>query len=317
MRWTPWIRSGLWAVGATVVAAVVVVATGLELAEHKAMRQVRIAVQPVALPTDDAALARGHYLYASRGCADCHGIDGAGRRFVDGGPGMQLAGPAIAPGAAGAPTATTGYTAEDWVRTVRHGVKPDGRPLRVMPSEDYNRLTDADLGALVAYVQSMPPVPPRAATLHLPLPARVLYGFGQIPDAVDKIDHGLPPSAPVAEAVTPEHGRYVAAMCQGCHGSTLAGGRIAGAPPDWPAAAPLVGAGSVMATAYAEPEAFLRMLKTGRRADGSAVAVMPFEALSQLSDTDARALHLYLRQGAATATATATAGHSHMLLSAR
>jgi mono/diheme cytochrome c family protein len=313
MRWNAWIRSGLWAIGGTLAAAAVVVSTGLVLAERKAVRRIDVAVQPIALPTDDAGLARGHYLYASRGCADCHGADGGGRRFVDAGPDLQLAGPAIAPGADGSPTATGGYTTEDWVRSVRHGVKPDGRPLRVMPSEDYNRLTDADLGALVAYVQSMPPVPPRAATLHLPLPARVLYGFGQIPDAVDKIDHGLPPPVPVAEAVTPEHGRYVAAMCQGCHGATLAGGRIAGAPPDWPAAAALTGAGNVMASAYAEPEAFLRMLKSGRRADGSAVAVMPFEALSRLSDTDARALHLYLTGGADIA----GAGDSRLLLSAR
>ena len=44
------------------------------------------------------------------------------------------------------------YTPADWERSLRHGVKPDGRPLMIMPSEDYNRLTDADLGALVAYV---------------------------------------------------------------------------------------------------------------------------------------------------------------------
>ena len=47
---------------------------------------------------------------------------------------------------------------------------------------------------------------------------------------------------------------------------------------------------------YPTAESFLAMLKSGRRADGSAIAAMPFEALRQLSDTDARALHLYLSQ---------------------
>lgn len=61
--------------------------------------------------------------------------------------------------------------------------------------------------------------------IELPLPARVLYGFGAIPEAVPKIDHSLAPSRPVAEGVTVEHGRYVAQMCQGCHGATLLGGR--------------------------------------------------------------------------------------------
>ena len=52
-----------------------------------------------------------------------------------------------------------------------------------------------------------------------------------------KIDHSLPPSQPVAAALSVEHGKYVAAMCIGCHGATLSGGKIPGGPPDWPAAA--------------------------------------------------------------------------------
>lgn len=290
MAWNPWIRGGLWVVAGCAAAVAVAVATGLVLGERKAGRRIDVAVQPVALPEGAEALARGGYLYASRGCADCHGADGAGRVFVDGGADLHLAGPAIAPGG----RLTDGYAPADWVRTVRHGVKPDGHPVRVMPSEEYNRLTDADLGALVAYVRALPPVSPRAAELRLPLPARVLYGFGMIPDAADKIDHARPPQAPVPEGITVAHGEYVVQMCTGCHGAQLAGGRIPGAPPDWPDAARLAGPEGVMARAYADPEAFLRMLRSGRRADGSAIAVMPFEALSKLSDTDARALHRYL-----------------------
>lgn len=133
------------------------------------------------------------------------------------------------------------------------------------------------------------------AQIVLPLPARVLYGFGRIPDAVDKIDHTLPPAQPVPEGVTVEHGRYVANMCLGCHGPRLEGGRIPGGPPDWPAAARLVpGDGDVMASRYASADAFVTMLRSGRSPEGRALQVMPFEALKQLSDTDARALHLYL-----------------------
>jgi mono/diheme cytochrome c family protein len=270
-----------------------------------------VAVQPVALPAGDAALERGRYLYASRGCADCHGADGGGRRFVDGGPDLQLAGPAIAPGRPGAPTVTARYTPADWVRTVRHGVKPDGRPVRTMPSEDYNRLTDADLGALVAYVQSLAPVAPRAAVLHLPWPARVLYGLGAIPDAADRIDHTRPPQPPVPEGVTVAHGAYVAQMCVGCHGTTLAGGRIPGAPPDWPPAPALRGEGSAMA-AYADAGAFERMLRSGRRADGSVVQVMPFEALGALNAVDVRALHRALTADADPAAQVAAQNASQM-----
>jgi hypothetical protein len=40
------------------------------------------------------------------------------------------------------------------------------------------------------------------------------------------------------------------------------------------------------------------MLKSGTRPDGGKIAAMPFEALAQLNDTDARALHLYLKSRA-------------------
>jgi mono/diheme cytochrome c family protein len=284
-----WLRRGLIVIASLAALAAAAVALGLALGERRMNRQIAVDVQAVPIPADAQAIERGRYLYASRGCAECHGADGAGRRFVDAGS-VRLAGPAIARG-----SVTQGYQVVDWVRTIRHGVKPDGRPVRVMPSEDYNRFTDADVGAIVAYAQSLAPVSPRAAEIVLPLPARVLYGYGAVPEAAEHIDHRAPPQAPVAEGVSVEHGKYVANLCLGCHGANLEGGKRPGTPPDWPPAARLVaGPGNVMADRYADAAAFVAMLKTGKRPDGSTVAVMPFETLRELSDTDARAMHLYL-----------------------
>jgi len=290
-----WLRRGFWTLGTLAALAAGAAAAGIALGEHKAGRKIEIAPYALAIPADAAAVERGRYLYASRGCADCHGANGAGRTFVQDGNALVLAGPNISPGRG---SVVAAYQPADWERALRHGVKPDGRPLRVMPAEDYARLTDADAGAIVAYVKSLPAADGGAAVLKLPLPARVLYGYGAIPDAAEKIDHKLPPAQPVAEGVTIEHGRYVAAMCQGCHGAKLEGGRIPSGPPDWPAAARLVpGDGNAMAR-YADAETFLRMFKSGKRADGSPIAVMPFEALSAMSEVDARALHLFLSRGA-------------------
>jgi len=188
------------------------------------------------------------------------------------------------------------YEPQDWVRTIRHGVKPDGRPALVMPSEDYNRLTDVDLAALVAYVRQLPPAAGAPATIEFPVLVKTLYAFGAIPDAAEKIDHTLPPAQPVAEGVNLEHGRYVVNMCIGCHGEHLSGGKVPGGPPDWPAAANLTpGEGSAMKR-YASAEQFMAMLRTGKRPDGSAVSgVMPFSALKELNETDMKAAHLYLR----------------------
>ncbi|MBP6900507.1 MAG: c-type cytochrome [Burkholderiaceae bacterium] len=291
---SPWIRRGLVTLAGLATLAAATVATGLVLAEQRQQRRPDLAMaeaRKLALPTDAASLERGRYLYATRGCVDCHGAQGAGRNFVDEG-GLRLSGPNLT---AGRGSATQGYTLADWDRLLRHGVKRDGRVVRVMPSQDYQGLTDADLGALVAHVRALPAVDGLAAEIRLPLPVRVLYGLGQIPDAHDLIDHGRAPAQPVPEAVSIEHGRYVAAMCVGCHGAQLAGGRIPGAPPSWPAAPDLrPGADGVLATRYHDAQALQAMLRSGRRADGSSIAVMPFESLRQLSDTDAAALHLYL-----------------------
>lgn len=291
---TPWWRNGLIAVlllgGALVAGGAAAVWRG----DAKRERRVELPPRerpPLALRDDAATLARGRYLYASRGCADCHGAHGGGRTVVNDG-GMHIVGPNLTAGEHGV---TDRYTLADWERTLRHGVKPDGRPLLFMPSEDYAGYTDDDLVALVAHVRSLPARAGEAARVVFPLPVRALYGVGLIEDAAEKIDHGKPPPDPVPAAVTPAHGRYVAQMCQGCHGAGLSGGKIAGGPPDWPAAANLTpGPGSVMPR-YPDAAGFVAMMRGGRRPDRSAIAVMPFESLRALDDTDLHALHAYLQ----------------------
>jgi mono/diheme cytochrome c family protein len=287
-----WLRRIGLALGLLVLLAATAVVIGLQLADHKAARVVDLAVPAVALRSDAHAVERGRYLFASRGCVDCHGAGGAGKVFVDDGNGLRIKGPNISPGPG---TAVGGYQAVDWVRAIRHGIGPGGRPLRVMPSEDYNRLTDDDLASLVAYVRSLPPARGTGAEVSLPLPARVLYGFGMLKDAVEKIDHRRPPQQPVAQGVTVQHGAYVANMCLGCHGPQLAGGRIPGAPPDWPAAPALRPGERSALPAYPTADALQAMFRSGKRADGTAIRVMPFESLRAISDTDVKALHLYLR----------------------
>ena len=87
-------------------------------------------------------------------------------------------------------------------------------------------------------------------------------------------------------------------MCIGCHGATLSGGKIPGAPPDWPAAANLTPARRQRDGALSRrARPFIAMLRTGKRPDGSAVSpVMPFAALKELNDTDVQAIYLHLKR---------------------
>lgn len=288
LRWTATIA------GAAVLLAATVVTAGAWNADRRRTRQVELPALPTfALQSGPDLLERGRYLFQSRGCAECHGADGGGRVFIDDGHGMRIKSPDIA---GGPDSVVKDYTPADFDRTIRHGVKPDGTPVFIMPSEDYNRLTDRDLSALVTYIQQLPPAPGGPAEVLLPLPVRVLYGLGLIPDAAEKIDQSLPPSRPVPDAVTVAHGRYVASMCMGCHGPGLSGGHIPGGPPTWPPAANLTsGPGSALAH-YADEAAFAAMLRTGHRPDGSAVStVMPFGSLKTLNDVDVGAVWLYLK----------------------
>lgn len=286
-RWIKWTAAGL---GVVVLLVAVTVVLGTQLGERKRMRHVDVAVQAVAVPTDAGSLQQGRYLFMSRGCTECHGANGGGREFINDPNGMRIAGPNITPAGV-----VASYRSEDWVRTIRHGVKPDGRPIFIMPSEEYNRFTDDDLGALIAYLKSLPPLSGGAAVMDIPVPVKALYGFGVIPDAAGTIDHSLPPAQPVPTGVTVAHGAYVAKMCIGCHGAGLSGGKIPGAPPDWPAAANLTpGDGSVLSR-YPDAAHFITMLRSGKRPDGTAIAVMPFKSLGQLSDTDAQAVYAYLQ----------------------
>jgi mono/diheme cytochrome c family protein len=171
-------------IAAFVVAALVVLvgllALGADwLAERKRTRTIEIDVAPVAYLTDDASIRRGRYLYESRGCMECHGADGAGREVVNDGAGMYIKSPNISPGPG---TVVKDYTESDWVRALRHGVSARKRPMTLMPSRDYSRMTDGDLAALVAYVRSLPPAAGEAAVIRQPLSVRALYAFGVIKD---------------------------------------------------------------------------------------------------------------------------------------
>jgi hypothetical protein len=46
----------------------------------------------------------------------------------------------------------------DWVRAIRHGVGPDGRPLVFMPSHEFYPIGDDDLSAMITYMESVPAV---------------------------------------------------------------------------------------------------------------------------------------------------------------
>src|SRR5258707_8834134 len=170
--WRKWLKvAGIAAVVLALLAASAV-ALAAWLGERKLNRNVEVRVVPVGYLRAPAALRLGKYLFESRGCAECHGADGRGIAFIDSPGGMYVKSPNITTGPGGV---VSDYNEGDWVRAIRHRANPAGPALLIMPSVDYNRMSDPDLAALVAYTRSLPPVAGESTLIHLPILVKALY----------------------------------------------------------------------------------------------------------------------------------------------
>ncbi|MFI5280351.1 MAG: c-type cytochrome, partial [Gemmatimonadales bacterium] len=115
-----------------------------------------VDIRAVAIPHDSTAVARGaHLAEAVTKCVHCHGDDLGGTMFINDPAFGQIAAPNITRGRGGRGAT---YSDQDLVRLLRRGIKPDGRAAAIMPSDAYQFLGDEDMGAIIAFVRSRPPV---------------------------------------------------------------------------------------------------------------------------------------------------------------
>jgi mono/diheme cytochrome c family protein len=111
------------------------------------------------LAASAAAADDGEYLLRAAGCVACHTPEGgkplAGGRAFDT-PFGVFHSPNITPH----PThGIGGWSREDFVNAVRHGQAPDGsRYFPVFPYPSYQRMTDADAGAIYDHLMQREPV---------------------------------------------------------------------------------------------------------------------------------------------------------------
>ena len=287
-------RAVKWAVivlGSLVGLVVVVLIAIYGLSERRFRRTYTVEPGSVEVRTDSATLARGEHIAVTRGCTDCHGENLAGKIFIDAPPVARLFAANLTAGNGGVGGR---YRDADWVRSIRHGVNPEGKPLLFMPSHEFNALSDDDTGALVAYLKSLPPVDATFPRNRVGPLGRVLYLTGQMPLVpAELIDHTAPRQAAPAAGPTAEYGAYLATGCMGCHGPGFGGGKIPGAPPDLPAAANITMHETGLAQ-WSEQD-FFRALREGRRPDGTELnAFMPWRTTARMTDDEIRAIWTYL-----------------------
>ena len=281
-------------VGYVVGGLVVIILIGLGYAYAKTSSRLDhtypTTADAVSVPADSASIERGHHLVLAVGkCVDCHGDNLAGKLVMDDPAFATLWSANLTKGKGGVGAT---FTDADYARAIRYGVHRDGKPLILMPSEAYTHFSDADLGAIIAYVKSVPPVdqvttPPRVGPIARVI-ATMTPDFPLAP--AEMIDRNLKRPASVTPGVTKEYGDYLLKTggCKSCHTENLTGGvKIQG----------VVSANLTPAGIGKWTEAdFTKALRNGVRPDGRILsAAMPWPYMKYLTDDEIRAMWMYLQ----------------------
>lgn len=245
----------------------------------------------VAIPGDSASLARGaHLVEAIVACRECHGDDLGGNPMP-----MGPLGTFVAPNLTSGRGGVAGAEVERLVLAIRHGVRPDSTPLVFMPAEAYAHLSDADLGAIIAYLRSAPAVDSvQPATSLGPIGRLILAKSPEQLIPAELVDHQATPPASVTPERSLAYGQYLANIggCTSCHLPTLKGGLELG-PPGTPRTADLSATGRVRQ--WSE-EQFREALRTGVRPDQTTInPFMPWRWYRHMTDDEIGALYDFMR----------------------
>jgi mono/diheme cytochrome c family protein len=253
-------------------------------------------------------LERGFYLVNSiHGCVACHterDWDVLGAPVVDNhGAGTDWAFHdlpwLVASNITPDPETGIGEVSDDALaRAIREGIGFDGRALfPIMPWQEYRRIPDEDLAAMIVYLRSLEPVRNELPTTQVPFP-------------VSQIIKGLPEPltgpVPPPDFSTPEkRGEYLlrTASCHHCHTPQddqgqflehldMAGGFVLEAPSGAAAATNLTPDGTGL---LYDEDGFLTVMRTGQVGAAHMSPVMPWIFYGSMTDEDLRAIYAYLR----------------------
>ncbi len=241
-------------------------------------------VEPVSIPDPIPVQDSNWPLMLTDFCKECHGEDFGGSVMENDPMTAVLVAPNLTSGRGGIGSS---FSDEDWVLALRHGVGHDKKSLIVMPSEFFNHLSDNDLGILIAYMKTLPPVDRQLPELTIGPMGRffVLQEPNLLPASI--LDHNAPPPADPPPGVNLEHGKYLAILCSLCHAEDLSGG------PNASAGLNLTPAGDL--GSWAE-EDFIDTMRTGVTPEGETLdpIEMPWKTFGKFSDDELKALWLYL-----------------------
>ncbi len=291
LKWIGIVLGGL--IGLLVLAIVILYTIGTYKWNQSRGKYYDVPVETIQIPTDPASIARGEHLATIRMCRNCHTDSMSGQS--ESAPGLlTLSFPNLTAGAGGVGATNTD---KDWVRAIRHGAGHDGRGLLIMPAGAFYYLSDKDLGALIAYLKTLPPVNNEQPKSDLGPIGRVMLALGQLPPEVlapdvTRIDHSGPRPVAPEPGVTVAYGEYLTRICAVCHGVNFNGHIIRISGKNY--LAPNLTRGGEPGS-WSEAD-FIATLRTGVTPSGhQLIDVMPWKYFGKMTDDELRAVWMYLQ----------------------
>jgi cytochrome c553 len=281
-------------IGSLLGLIVLAVAVLFAISEVKLNQTFAAPEQTVTASKDPAVVASGaHIVTAITACGDCHGANLSGNVILDDPAIGKVVAPNLTPGKN---SILTQRSDADVARVLRYAVKPSGKSVIIMASEDYHDLAEEDLAAIIAYLRTLPPVDGMTAETELRPLGRILLSLGMLPILTAESPYLKVPPVPAPPAgVTMEYGKYLAqaAGCMGCHGRGLSGGPIPGDPSGMnpPNLTP---AGELSTF---DEAGFINTMRTGVTPFGRTLSKqMPVRYYKNMTDDELKALWAYIRQ---------------------
>ena len=218
---------------------IVVPAVGLGFLYMKKPAQAPASGEKVAMTPE--RIARGKVIFDQ--LSDCSGCQSerdftrVGAPLVESGRGKgnilsnvipELPGTVVAPNITPDPETGIGtWTDGEKIRAIREGVDKDGRALfPMMPYQEFRSMSDEDVQALVAFLNSMPPIKNPLPQTQVRFPVNLMVKFAPQPI-------GSVPATDRADKT--KYGEYLVSVagCKGCHtpkekGQPLPGKEFAG-----------------------------------------------------------------------------------------
>jgi len=274
-------------VGLILVAGVVLIL----VANSRLNKTYEFPPSDIPIPTDEESLAFGQHRVETL-CVSCHGDDLGGTVLLDDPVLGVLESINLTTGEGG--IGQTYNSDEDYVNAIRHGIDLEGKPILMPAVNSTSKLSDKDLGSIIAYLRTIPPVDGERRGLQLKPVGKILYAVGMLPAMpAEVVSHETHVTAP-ERGVTIEYGKYLMDTndCRDCHGEELAGAEYPD-PTIYLITPNLTPGGEV---GFWSEEQFMTTIRTGIHPSGRDLnEIMPWKTYRKFTDDELKAIYMYLR----------------------